>query len=123
MLIVKLDRENRVAVLEPTGALEKTDFEKAAEEIDPYIAEQGNLNGLIISVEKFPGWDSFGALVSHMKFVKGHHREVKRIAFVTDSPIGNLVEKLGCHFVAAEIKHFAFPELDQAREWILSPAE
>ncbi len=81
--------------------LEKTDFEKAAEEIDPLIEETGKLKGLVIHAENFPGWDSFGALVSHLKFIKNHHREIGRIALVTDSPMGNLAEKLGSHFVAA----------------------
>jgi len=123
MLNVKLDKENRVAILEPTGALEKTDFEKAAEEIDPLIEETGKLKGLVIHAENFPGWDSFGALVSHLKFIKNHHREIGRIAFVTDSPMGNLAEKLGSHFVAAEVRHFVFQALEDARAWIISPSE
>jgi hypothetical protein len=123
MLNVKLDRENRVAVLEATGALGKSDFEAAAAQIDPLIVETGGLAGLIVKVDHFPGWDSFGALVSHMKFIKDHHREVKRIAFVTDSPIGNMAEKLGSHFVAAEIKHFGFQSLVEAKAWILSSSE
>ena len=123
MLIVELDRENRIAVLEPQAALEKSDFEITAAQIDPIIEEAGCLAGLMIKVDHFPGWDSFGALVSHMKFIKEHHREVKRIAFVTDSPIGNMAEKLGSHFVAAEVRHFGFQALEDAKAWILSPAE
>ena len=123
MLNVELDRENRVAVLEPQAALTKSDFEAAAAQIDPLIEEAGSLAGLIIKVDHFPGWDSFGALASHMKFIKDHHREIKRIAFVTDSPIGNMAEKMGSHFVAAEVRHFAFQALEDAKAWILSPAE
>ena len=39
-------------------------------------------------LESFPGWESFGALLGHMKFVHEHHKKVVRIAFATDSPIG-----------------------------------
>lgn len=123
MLNISLDQENRIAVLEPQVALEKSDFESAAAQIDPLIEETGGLAGLIIKVEHFPGWDSFGALASHMKFIKAHHHEVKRIAFVTDSPIGNMAEKLGSHFVAAEVRHFGFLSLEDAKAWILSPAD
>ena len=119
MLNVTLDLESRIAQLEPEGALERGDFESAAAQIDPLIEENGSLNGLIIRVDHFPGWDSFGALVSHLKFVKDHHREIRRIAFVTDSPVGNLAEKIGPHFVAAEIKHFGFQALEDAKIWIL----
>jgi len=123
MLNITLDQENRIAFLEPQAALEKSDFESAAAQIDPLIEETGGLAGLIIKVDCFPGWDSFVALVSHMKFIKNHHREVKRVAFVTDSPIGNMAEKLGSHFVVAEVKHYGFQAQEDAKAWILSPAE
>ena len=120
MIHVELDTTNGIALLEPQGALEQGDFEKAAAQIDPAIERVGKLNGLIIHVEKFPGWDSFGALVSHLKFVRSHHQEIGRIAFVTDSSIGNLAEKVASHFVVAEIKHFDFKSMDAARDWILN---
>jgi hypothetical protein len=41
------------------------------------------------------------------------------VAFVTDSPLGDLAEVVGSHFVQAEIKHFRFGELNQARLWVL----
>jgi len=43
---------------------------------------------------------------------------VTHIAFVTDSPIGNIAEKLGSHFIEAEVKDFAFNDLEQARNWV-----
>ena len=119
MLNVELSKENRIAILTPEGALKKDDFELAGRQIDPLIEASGKLNGLIIHTEKFPGWDSFGALASHLKFVRDHHREIRRIAFVTDSPIGNLAEKMSSHFVVAEIRAFAYGELEQAQEWVL----
>lgn len=119
MLKVILDKENGIVILEPNGVLEKGDFENAASQIDPFIEASGKLNGLIVQVEKFPGWDSFGALASHLKFVREHQKEVRRLAFVTDSPIGDLAEKVGNHFVAAEIRHFDFQALEDATQWIL----
>ncbi len=79
------------------------------------------LSGVIIYVENFPGWDSFAALSSHLKFVKEHHRYVRRVAFVTDSSIADIAEKVASHFVAAQVKHFPFSELDRAKLWILDP--
>ena len=118
MLNIELDQSTGIAILEPQGALAQSDFESAAQSIDPFIEEVGQLKGLIIHVQDFPGWDSFGALASHLKFVKEHHREIGRIAFVTDSPIGNLAEKIASHFVAAKVKHFPFVELAAARDWV-----
>ncbi len=41
----------------------------------------------MICAKTFPGWESFGALVSHLRFVKIHHRKIARIAAVTDSEL------------------------------------
>ncbi len=118
MLSVKIDEINGIAILEPDGALSENDFKSAATTIDPWIEKNSRLNGLIIHVEQFPGWDSFSALSSHLKFVKEHHKKISRVAFSTDSVIGNLAETIGKHFVQAEIKAFSFKELESARAWI-----
>jgi hypothetical protein len=120
MLNVTVDKENGIAMLEPHGALTQNDFEWAAQQIDPLIESAGELKGLIIHVETFPGWDSFAGLVAHLKFVREHHKETSRLAFVTDSHVGDLAEKIGNHFIAAEIRHFDFQALENAKTWILS---
>jgi len=120
MLTTTLDKQYRIATLEPGGPLSKTDFDGASAIIDPFIESEGDLNGLIISTRAFPGWDSFQAFHSHLTFVKEHHRKIPRIAFVTDSVISNFAEAIASHFVSAEIKAFAYKDTDKAREWILS---
>jgi len=120
MLTTTLDHQNRIATLEPDGPLSKADFEAASEVIDPYIESGGTLNGLVICTRSFPGWDSFQGLHSHLSFVKEHHKKVPRIAFVTDSALSNIAEAIGSHFISAEIKAFAFKDMDKARLWILS---
>lgn len=122
MLSVKIDETNGIAILEPNGALSENDFKSAAKKIDPWIEKNNSLNGLIIHVEHFPGWDSFSALLSHLQFVKEHHKKISRIAFSTDSVIGGLAETVGKHFVRAEIKVFSFNELELARKWIAGNA-
>jgi hypothetical protein len=42
------------------------------------------------------------------------------VAIVTDSVLGGVAEKIVTHFVSAEIKHFAFDELNKAQSWILN---
>ncbi len=118
MLDVKLDEVNSVAVLVPEGALSKEDFVAVAAVIDSYIEKTGQLKGLVIHTESFPGWDSFAALASHLKFVKEHHKQIARIAFATDSVVGNIAEAIASHFVNAEIKGFSYQELEQARDWV-----
>lgn len=119
MLNVNLDEAKGIAILEPNGKLSQKDFEAAAKVIDPYIEKNGKLNGVIIHVKSFPGWDSFAAFVKHFKFVRKHHKKVSRVAFATDSPIGGFAEHVASHFVNALIKHFSFDQLEDARNWIL----
>jgi hypothetical protein len=119
MLNIELDTETGLAIFQPEGTLTAADFQAAAELIDPWLEENEKLSGLIIRTKQFPGWESFGALISHVKFVRNHHRQISHLAFVTDSHLGDLAEKIGNHFVAAEIKHYPFDEFDSARQWIV----
>jgi hypothetical protein len=120
MLIVELDEATGMAILKPDGALSKKDFIYASSVIDPYIEKAGKLNGLIISTRKFSGWESFGSLIKHFKFIKEHHKKLSHVAIVTDSVLGDFAERIVTHFVSAEIKHFAFDELSKAQSWILN---
>jgi SpoIIAA-like len=122
MLSVKIDEDIGLALLEPAGPLSKADFESAAKIVDPYIKKTGQLHGLIIHTKAFPGWDSFAALASHLRFVKDHHKKISRVAFSTDSVVGNFAEAVASHFVNAEIKVFSYQELEQARNWVAGDA-
>lgn len=119
MIAHHLDTTSRLQHLQPQSSLEKADFEKIAAVIDPFIAESGDLAGIIVETPRFPGWDSFGAMAAHLRFVRDHHRHIRKIAIVTDSPLGNVAEHLASHFVSAEIRHFPAGSFDLAREWIL----
>ncbi len=118
MLKIDLDETSGIVVLEPEGRLSRTDFEAAAKVVDPFIEQHGGLKGIIIHVEHFPGWDDFSALVTHLKFVRDHHRKVSRVAISTDSPIGNLAEKIANHFVDATIRHFDFKDFEASKDWL-----
>lgn len=114
-----LDTEHSILYVRPKSSLDKDDFLQIADTVDPYIEETGGLAGLIIETPAFPGWDNFGALVAHVRFVKDHHRYIKKVALVTDSVVGNVAEHLASHFVSAEIRHFQGGELETARQWVL----
>jgi len=117
-----LDTGNAILHIQPKSALEKADFEDLARAVDPFIDETGDLAGLIIETPAFPGWESFGAMTAHLRFVRDHHKHIRKIAVVTDSALGTVAEKLASHFVSAEIKHFPASDLDVARRWILGGA-
>ena len=118
MLHVDLNEKSAIATLKPDGALTKDDFLLASSIIDPFVEKSGNLYGIIIYVESFPGWDSFGALSSHLKFVNEHHKKVRAVAFVTNSALVGAAEHVAKHFVSAKIKSFTYDHLDEAKNWI-----
>lgn len=123
MLNIEIDEENGIAIFSPDEKLSEADFKNAANAIDPYIAQHDKLNGLIISTRSFPGWESFAGLVSHLSFVKNHHKKIKHVALVTDSTLGSLVESLASHFVSAKIMAFKYSEVDLAKTWIIKSSD
>ena len=120
MLSITLNETDGVALLEPSGKLSKDDFTQAAAIIDPFIECNGKLNGLIVHTPNFPGWDSFGALINHLKFVKNHHHQISHIALVTNSALADVAEHLTGHFIHARIKHFDYYQLEDATLWVLT---
>ena len=118
MIKFELLRDRGILILSPDGPLEKADFERLAQEIDPFIAANGKLTGLMICAKTFPGWDSFGALVSHLKFVRDHHRQVSRVAAVTDSEFLKIMPHIAKHFVSAQIRQFPSDEKTEGLAWL-----
>jgi hypothetical protein len=114
-----LDTANAILYVQPKSSLKKNDFIQLAKTVDPYIEKTGDLAGLIIQTPTFPGWKNFGAMVTHFRFVRDHHKHIKKVGLVTDSPLGDVAEHLASHFVAAEVRHFSAGELDAAKQWII----
>jgi SpoIIAA-like len=120
MIEHNLDTANSILYVRPKAALTQGDFEQLAKTVDPFIEDTGGLAGLIIEVTAFPGWESLGAMAAHFRFVRGHHRDIKKIGVVTDSALGNVAEHLASHFVSAEIRHFSTRELESAKKWVMN---
>lgn len=120
MIEHSLDIEHSILYLHPKSALEEGDFVQLAKTVDPFIRETGGLSGLIIEAPAFPGWDSFGAMAAHIRFVRDHHKHIKKIGLVTDSALGNVAEHLASHFVSAKIRHFSSGELEAAKRWVMN---
>ena len=120
MLNISIDKPSSIVTLTPNGALTKEDIQSATKEIDAYLKEAAKLKGVIIYVDSFDGWGSFSALLAHLKFIKEHHKKVSRIAFVTNSIVGDFAEHISSHFVSAQVKHFDYNKLEDAKLWIVA---
>jgi hypothetical protein len=122
MIRFELLRNAGVLVVEPKSALSAEDFREISRTIDPYIREKGKLKGLLIEAPSFPGWDSFGSLIDHVKFVYNHHRNVDRIAAVTDAGFLKIAPTIVQYFAHPEIRVFASGERAKALEWLQTSA-
>ena len=118
MIEFELLRDAGVLIVAPKGALTAEDFRAISGTVDPYIGENGKLTGLLIEAPSFPGWDSLGALIEHIRFVRDHHRKIERVAAVTDSTILTIAPKIAEHFAHPEFKVFRSGERANALAWL-----
>jgi SpoIIAA-like len=118
MIHFELLHDQGILVITPDGPLEKADFEQLAREVDPVIALNGKLAGVMVCAKSFPGWRSFEAFVSHLKFIADHHRQIERIAVVTDSAFLKVLPRVAELFVHPNVRHFDLAEKDRALAWM-----
>ena len=120
MVSYEFQRAASILIVIPQGPLEAADFERLAREVDPYIAEKGQLAGLMIHVKSFPGWRDFAGFRAHVRFVRAHHRKIVRLAAVTDSGFASVALCIGRCFVRPQLKRFRYQEKEAALAWLRS---
>ena len=111
-------QDNGILIVRPQGPLRREDFDTLAGVIDPWIEVHQHLRGLVISIQKFPGWENIGSLIHHIEFVKAHHKKIRRVAVAVDGTLPEIMSRVAAHFVEAEIKQFPFKKIDEAVEWV-----
>ena len=97
MIEAQLFRDDGIVEVFPSGTLKAVDFQQLAALVDPYIEANGDLKGLIIVADRFPGWADFDALVGHIRFVRAHHTHIRRIAVVSDGVTLSVLPQLAKH--------------------------
>jgi hypothetical protein len=122
MLEFELLEDKGILILRPHGALSAHDFLRVAQQVDPFISSYGRLDGLLIDAPAFRGWDSFDALIEHLKFVRDHQHHIDRIAAVSDSALLHLAPRLAQHFAHPEFKAFAANQKAEALAWLEAKA-
>lgn len=122
MLEHHLDETDGILTVKPSGRLAAEDFAALAPVVDAYLAQHEALAGLLIDAEAFPGWEDFAAMLSHLKFVREHHRRIKKVAALSDSAILKIMPRIAAHFVGADVRHFATAERSAALAWLRAAA-
>jgi len=120
MLEYTLNAAEGILEIKPLSRLRSDDFQALTTAVDEYIVEHGALTGIIIAADPFPGWEDFGALVSHLKFVRSAQQDVSRVAVVTDNSVLTIIPKVVDHFISAEVRHFDSSQRDEAVGWLRS---
>jgi hypothetical protein len=119
MLDIEINSTQNLFTLKPKGPLSEEDFARLRSGVDGYVDQRHAApNILIVTEEGFPYWDSLNAMIAHAKFVRDHHRLVKKIAIVGDSFVLSVAPSIADHFVAANVKHFPSEQLEEARNWL-----
>jgi hypothetical protein len=109
--------ESGVLVVEPHGPLRPEDFDALALTVDPWIEAHGELRGLVVHAREFPGWESLESFFRHLRFIRDHHRRIRRVALCAGGRLAALAPTLAEHFVKAELRHFDHDEIEAAIAW------
>jgi hypothetical protein len=112
-----LDEQRGVLVVEPKDPLRVRDFDALERTIEPWIAEHGQLDGVVVHTITFPGWASFAAFVRHMRFMREYRRKARRLAIVSDSKLADVIPSVAANFVAPQIRQFDYDQIDDALDW------
>jgi hypothetical protein len=56
-----------------------------------------------------------------MRFIRDHHRKVKRIALAADTKLASLAPRIAELFIQAEVKSFGYDEIEAAIAWAGKP--
>jgi hypothetical protein len=118
MIKAELLHEDGILIVSPVDTLEAIDFERVRLLVDPYIEEHGELKGLLLDVETFPGWEDFSGMLSHLHFVHDYQQRINRVAAVTDNDILAILPQVADYFAAAEVRRFNYRDRDQALNWL-----
>ncbi|MFI1828218.1 STAS/SEC14 domain-containing protein [Streptomyces sp. NPDC020412] len=97
--------------------LRTQDFDALASTVDSWLDTHEELTGVVLHARDFPGWENVGGLLSHLRFVRDHHRRIGRIGLAADTRLADLMPHLANHFVRAEVRHFGYEQLDDAVAW------
>ncbi len=118
MISHTLLRDDGVLLLHPQAPLEAQDFQEIAAEVDPYIAEHGNLPGLMVMAERFPGWRNFAGFRSQVRFVRNHFAKIKKIAAVTDNKLLTTFPRIMAFVLGRKFRRFPYAERETALAWL-----
>ena len=120
MIQHEMHHDKGVLIVKPFGPLTAEDFAAITRDASSYIESHGALDGFMICTKKFPGYKNIQGLWSHLRFVRAHHRKIKKVAFVSDSRFYEVASRMVSQCVQPKVKHFGSRHEANALHWISS---
>lgn len=118
MIQHEMHHDKGVLIVKPQGPLASEDFAAITQDARGYIESHGALDGFMICAKKFPGYKNPQGLWSHLRFVRKHHRKIKKVAFVSDSRFYEIASRVVSRCVQPQVKHFGYRNEENALNWI-----
>jgi len=117
MLQIDIQERANIVVVTPDGRINSDEIQDLATKMSEYINETDRVPNLVLHTKSVPHWADFNALKEHLKFIKGHHQLVKKVAIVSDSKLLWLAKSVVDHFVGAKVRRFNEDAIDDAIAW------
>ena len=119
MLTITEDDAHGCFVLEPVGQPAQGRPRRA----DRALRRQGRRGATgsrtsSSSRRAFPTWSNFAALLEHLRFIRDHHRQIEKVALVSDARALDIAPRIARLFVSARLRHFPADALDEALAWV-----
>lgn len=117
MFEIDIRPQENIAVVTPDGPIRDQNIDELTQRINTYINETDRIPNLVLHTKTAPYWANFNALKKHLKFVRGHHDLVKKVAIVSDSKLLWLAKTFVDVFVTAKVRRFNEDSIDDAIAW------
>lgn len=109
--------DGRVLVVEVARPLRAPDVDALASAVGPWLDANDGPHGLVLHARGVPGWDNVATLARHVRFVRGHHRRIGRVALAVDGALATAAAPVVSRLLRPAVRHFDYPRLDEAIGW------
>jgi hypothetical protein len=118
-LFCQFDEQHGVLLLDIKNPFSTEDFQTISSIIEPYFAERGELNGIIINAKKFFKWTSPQNRAEYLGFVAANHRKFKKAALAMGGFFVKVLLRLAKSRIHPEVKTFKHNQIHQAQKWMI----
>lgn len=99
------------------GKIDASVYAEEVQDLDAFIRRSERFR-LLLDIRDFDGWQGLGAVLEHLKLVRGHVPLVDRVAIVGDGGWKKLAAEMGRRLIGAEARSFDAEEFDAAQAWL-----